>query len=464
MSLTAGVDTSGEHTRDLFDNWLATLAANLVAPIIDGGLRRAEVDWTRAAASEALHNYGQTILDALGEVEDALVQEQRQGDFISSLDKQLKLAEQVVERVRDRYLQGTVDYGPHQLVVSGMGTVAAARNVELKPQVNGEIIELNDNLVPGGHIRQGETLLKIDPTDYRLAVRQLTTDVAKAESDLQLEQGNQLIAQKEYKLLGETVSDQEKALMLRRPQLENLRATLEAAQAKLEQARIDLARTEIKAPFNAVVQSRAIDVGTRAGESTILATLVGTDAYWVEVSIPVSQLRWIRIPQTEGDQGSLVRVYDPAAWGDGVFRQGRVIRLEACLEEQGRMARLLVRVEDPLSLKPVSANRPHMLIGAYVRVEIEGQGVASAAAIEREHIHNGNSVWVMEPEGDLAIRSVEIAFRGTDQVLITGGIDSGERLVITDLAAPIEGMQLRTADVAAGQNTAGRPAKQEGRS
>jgi outer membrane protein, multidrug efflux system len=110
LSLTAGVDTSGVHTRDLFDNWLATLAANLVAPIIDGGLRKAEVDRTRAVASEALHTYGQTILDALGEVEDALAQEKHQRDFIDSLGRQLSLAGQVVERVRDRYLQGTVDY------------------------------------------------------------------------------------------------------------------------------------------------------------------------------------------------------------------------------------------------------------------------------------------------------------------------------------------------------------------
>lgn len=110
LSLVARVDVSGAHTRDLFDNWLATLAANLVAPIIDGGLRKAEVDRTRAAAAEALHTYGQIILDALGEVEDALAQEQHQRDFIASLDKQLKLAGQVIERVRDRYLQGTMDY------------------------------------------------------------------------------------------------------------------------------------------------------------------------------------------------------------------------------------------------------------------------------------------------------------------------------------------------------------------
>lgn len=110
LSLTAGVNTSGGHTRDLFNNWLTTLAGNLVAPMIDGGVRKAEADRARAAASEALHTYGQTILDALGEVEDALVQEERRYDLIASLDKQLALAGKVIERVRDRYLQGTVDY------------------------------------------------------------------------------------------------------------------------------------------------------------------------------------------------------------------------------------------------------------------------------------------------------------------------------------------------------------------
>lgn len=110
LSLTAQVDFSAGHTRDLFNNWLATLAANLVSPIVDGGLRKAEVDRNRAVASEKLHTYGQTILDALGEVEDALVKEHRQRDLIASLNIQLKLAGQVIERIRDRYMQGTVDY------------------------------------------------------------------------------------------------------------------------------------------------------------------------------------------------------------------------------------------------------------------------------------------------------------------------------------------------------------------
>lgn len=110
LSLSGRATTSSEEIEDLFDDWLSSIAANLLAPLVDGGRRRAEVDRTRAAASAALHSYGQTILEALAEVEDALVREQQQLKYLSSLDRQLELAAQATERIRDRYLNGAVDY------------------------------------------------------------------------------------------------------------------------------------------------------------------------------------------------------------------------------------------------------------------------------------------------------------------------------------------------------------------
>ncbi len=110
LSLTAQVNTSGGEVGELFNNWLASLAGNLIGPIVDGGLRRAEVERTRALAAEDLRTYGQAVLDALGEVETALLNEQRQHQFLASLDKQLELAAAVIERVRDRYTKGSLDY------------------------------------------------------------------------------------------------------------------------------------------------------------------------------------------------------------------------------------------------------------------------------------------------------------------------------------------------------------------
>jgi len=340
-----------------------------------------------------------------------------------------------------------VSYAAQKAVVQAMGTVTPAREIELKPRVSGEVIDISENLLPGGLFKTGEMIMKIDQTDYELAERQLASEVVQAESDLAVEQGNQSIAKNEYELLGQVVSEEDKDLVLRKPQLKSVRAFLEATRAKWEKARLDLARTTINAPFNAVVKSRQVNVGAQVTGSTPLAGLVGTDEYWIEVSVPTNQLQWIQIPRTDLETGSLVRIYDQAVWGDPLYRIGRVIRLAADLEEQGRMARLLVSVRDPLAQEPGNLDQPRLLIGSYVRLEIEGVELASVAALNRGLLRDGNQVWIMDDDDRLDIRRVEIAFRGRDHVLISDGIADRERLIVSRLATPVPGMPLRIRNV-----------------
>lgn len=336
-----------------------------------------------------------------------------------------------------------IEFGPQTTTVSVMGTVKPQREVELKPRVSGEVITISDNLIPGGRFAQNEQLLTIDPSDYQLAVKQLVSEVSRTEADMQLELGRQRVARKEYELLGETVSTEEHALMLRVPQLDSSRALLEGTRARLEQAQLNLNRTTVKAPFNAVVMSREINRGTRVSPSTPLATLVGSDSYWIEAPIPAGQLKWINTGQQGDATGSAVRVYDKAAWGADDFRTGQLIGLTAMVEKNGRMAKLLAEVPDPLALQSASSKQPKLLLGSYVRIEIEGKLLPHAAAIERDLIRDGNQLWVMDDQGHLDIRPVEIAFRGQDHVLVTGGIRDGERLITTNLPSPVEGMTLR---------------------
>lgn len=336
-----------------------------------------------------------------------------------------------------------IELGPHTTTVSVMGTVKPQREVALKPRVSGEIIKLSENLIPGGRFDKGEELLAIDPIDYQLVVRQLASEVARVEADMQVELGRQRVAQKEYELLGESVSEVEKSLMLREPQLESNQALLEGTRARLEQAQLDLKRTSVGSPFNAVVMSREVNLGTRVSPSTTLATLVGSDSYWVEAPIPASQLKWISISQEDNDSGSPIRIYDSAAWGPNRSRSGQLVGLTAMVEENGRMAKLLAEIPDPLSLLTTSPEQPKLLLGSYVRVEIEGKLLSKAAAIERDLVHNGEQLWIMDEEGRLDIRTVEIAFRGQDQVLVTDGVSHGEKLITTNLPSPVQGMTLR---------------------
>lgn len=341
-----------------------------------------------------------------------------------------------------------IELGPQTTTVSVMGTVKPQREVTLKPQVSGEIIKVSDNLIPGGRFHKGEEMLAIDPSDYQLVVKQLASQVARVEADMQMELGRQRVAQKEFELLGEEVSDAEQALMLREPQLASNRALLEGTRAQLEQAQLNLQRTSVKAPFNAVVMSREVNLGTRVSPSTSLATLVGSDYYWVEAPVPASQLQWINVGQQDQEAGSSVRIYDSVAWGPDSYRSGHLVGLTAVVEENGRMAKLLAQVSDPLALQPDSSEQPKLLLGSYVRVDIKGKRLARAAAIERDLVHDGNQLWIMDDQGRLDIRTVEIAFRGQDQVLVTGGIREGEQLITTNLPSPVQGMALRLEDSA----------------
>ena len=329
------------------------------------------------------------------------------------------------------------------VTISALGSVIAAREVDVKPQVAGRVIDISPEVLPGGLFQAGQKVLEIEPEDYKLIVQQRQSDVANADRDVKLEEGSQSVARQEFDLLSDMITDMDQDLMLRKPQLASTKAALEAAQARLDQAKLDLDRTKIVAPFNAVVKAKNVDVGTMVTPASTLATLTGTDEYWVNVVVPVDMLPWIVIPPRDGDTGSAVRICNPLVWGEDAYRAGEVIRLFGELETVGRMAQLLVSVKDPLSLSAENASAPRVLIGSFVRVEIEGRTIPSAISIDRELLRDGENVWVMSKNGKLQIKAVEIVFRGEGRVLVSNGIEPGDRIVTTNLAAPVEGMPLR---------------------
>lgn len=329
-------------------------------------------------------------------------------------------------------------------LVHAMGLVQPAREVALYPRVAGEIVAMGDALVPGGRVEAGQMLLQIDPTDFELALRQRESDVALARTAVALEQGQQAIAREEYALLGETIVEEDRELVLRQPQLEQVRARLAAAEAARDQARLNLERTTVKAPFNAVVRTRNVNLGGQVTAMTALATLTGNDEFWVEATVPVEQLDWLCIPQVTGETGSLARVVRETASGMNAGRTGQVFRLLPDLEKDGRMARLLITVADPLALQAENAGQPALLLGDYVRVEMDGTDLESVAAVDRRFFRDGDQLWIMNAARQLEIRPVEVAFRGREQLLVRGGLADGEHIVTTDLAAAVNGMPLRT--------------------
>lgn len=328
-----------------------------------------------------------------------------------------------------------------QVVIRAMGSVIPAKELTLKSRVAGEIVAVHPEFTEGGILRRGEQIIKVDDMDYKLIAAQKQSAVANASYELKLELGRQDVAQREWELLnGDNPAPAADAeLALRKPHLEKAQSDLIAAKAELEAAKLQLARTSITAPFNAVVRTIHVERGSQIAIQENLATLVGTDEYWVQVSVPVDRLKWIDIPSSRRQDGAEARI---TYHGDFV-RKGHVVKLLSDLEAEGRMARLVVAVQDPLDLNRADDQPPAMLIGEYVRVDIQGHSIPDAFRIPRSALRDNAKLWLAGSDGKLEIREVQTIWRDTDTVLVKDGLKPGAKLIITDLAAPVQGMAIK---------------------
>ncbi len=333
-------------------------------------------------------------------------------------------------------------FAREQVVVPAMGIVIPATEVTLQARVSGQIVARHPEFIEGGIVKQGDVLVEIDPTDYELALTRALAKLETARYNLKLEEGQQDVAKREWEIMGgeDGASELDYELALRRPHLRLRRADIEAAEAEVSQARVNLARTKIEAPFNAIVQSANVDPGDQANQQAHLGQLAGTDAYWIEVSVPMDQLQWLDRPHGT-TAGSMVRVHT----GTGAVREGRVRKLLSELEPQGRLARLLIEVEDPLCLSEAREGGPPLLLGDYVRAEIAGHYVDNVAAVPRHALREGNRVWLIDTDTCLSFATPTVVWQDAERALLRG-LDANSLVIVSDLAAPVAGMQLRIQD------------------
>ncbi|KEI70097.1 efflux RND transporter periplasmic adaptor subunit [Endozoicomonas elysicola] len=357
-------------------------------------------------------------------------------------------------------------------VITGNGQVRAIHEVNLRSRLKGEITRLPDQYIPGGQISRGEVLLQIDPRDHELAIQKARAGVAKAQATLEEEKGRHRVARLEYELSGNTLSDNEIALVLRKPQLAEAEASLKRAEAELTEAQIDYERTHIKAPFDGQIRARHVSIGSVIQENTNLFDLVATDAFWLEVSLPAQYLTWLTFPASGENttvnecKGSRVHIRNTVSWPEDMYRQGCLVSLLPELDDKVRTATILVEIKDPLSLKPDNRDKPKILVNEFLQAEIRGHQIDHVVSLPRRLLQQGNRVWLMDGDNKLESREVSIAYHGRDDVLINGGLVAGEKLVTTSLPGAIEGIALRTDErekkkQAIALNESGQPASEE---
>ena len=337
------------------------------------------------------------------------------------------------------------EHGTFQPEIVAMGTVRPEKEIVLSPRVSGEIVSVSASFTPGGFVDAGEVLLQIDPADYEVVLLQRKSELLQASADLELELGRQDLAQKDYKELEGSISSEYKSLVLRTPQLNIARSRVEAAEAAVRRAELDLERTRIRAPFAAHIINREANVGSQVSAGEPLGELVGIKHYWVEASVPVSDLRWVDFSEQARTSGSNVRIRNRAAWPEGSFRVGSVHRLIGELESQTRLARVLLTVSDPLSHEPESTGLPPLMVGSFVEARIAGIPIQDVIRVDRDYLRKDDTIWVYE-NGVLRIRELEVVFRDDEFAYVRSGLSIEEQVITTNLATVFDGADLRLAD------------------
>ena len=351
----------------------------------------------------------------------------------------------------------TIKKGTFEPRVVATGTVQPVEDVNLSPLVSGQVIRRDPSFTPGGFVKKNQVLLQIDPADYRNTLELRKSEYMQSQTTLDTEMGRQEIAVQDLQLITDDslfgdnpLSEDERELVLRKPQLNAVKANIGAAKAAVDQAQLNLERTTIRAPFDAHILSQNVTNGSLVAQGDILGRIVGTKEYWVVATVPVSKLQWLSFPDNDSEKGASVRIENASAWPDDAYREGYLDRQIGALDGQTRLARVLIKVTDPLATTSEFEGKPKLMIGTFVEVSIQADAIPNIVRLHRDYVRSNETVWVMK-EGKLEIRNVEIVLTDDTYAYIRKGLEDNEKVVITDLSTVSNGIGLRTASDAMDQ-------------
>ncbi len=349
----------------------------------------------------------------------------------------------------------------HRFHVTAHGSVSPRTESNLVPQVSGEVLWIAPSLAAGGFFEKGDVLARIDTADYKVEREAARAAVARAESEHRR-------AKKELDRQ-RSLADRSVASQSRIDDAENAfrvaEASLREARARLERADRDLARTNLTAPYRGRVRSKQVDVGQFVTRGTAIARVFAVDYAEIRLPIPDRDLAYLDVPlipvlwneaerRNTAEGGSRVRL--SAEFAGSIHRwEGTLVRTEAELDPRSRMVHLVARVSDPYGLEPIlggtseaapeSDREPEvpLSVGLFVKAEIEGRRVDRAFVLPRDALREDGLVYVVDPEGRLRYRKVEVLRTERDRFIVGSGLEAGDRVCTSPLQAVLDGMRVR---------------------
>jgi RND family efflux transporter MFP subunit len=339
----------------------------------------------------------------------------------------------------------TLQARDYRVIVDSYGKIEPHTSGELKAQVSGQIVYVSKHFRAGGYFARDETLLKIDNRDFEAQVHIAEAGLADAHQLLSEEQARSQQALDDWRRLGK--SDEPSALVLRKPQLQAAEAAVASAEAQLTEARLDLSRTAIRAPYAGRILAIHADYGQVISTGTVLAEIFAVDALEVRLPLRNQDLQFVDLPESyrvdSPDPVSHPTVMLQSNLPGSSRWSGRLIRTESAIDQTSQQLHVVARIDDPYG--PKAVGRQPLKIGEYVDARITGKLLHGALVIPNRTIHQGSYVYVVV-DGLLQRRDITIAWHNNDDALISGGLQAGDRVVLTALGQVPSGTPVKLVD------------------
>lgn len=325
--------------------------------------------------------------------------------------------------------------------VKSQGNVVPQNQTAISAQVSGKVIELADVFVAGGMFEQGDVLVRLETQDYETEVKLAEAELAQAQAALTEETARGKVAEQEWRSVNSTAPPE---LGLRKPQLAREQANVKAAQAKLERAQRNLDRTTIRAPYNGLVVSRNVDIGQFVSIGSQLGLLYSTDVAEIRLPVSDSDMAFIDLQQGLAENDN-VRLQ---AKVNGLRHEwvANLVRSEGVLDDTSRVSYVVARVNDPYNRdKQGKADLP-LRFGQFVEAQISAGKSRDLFVLPRSVLRLDQTVLTVNGDNELQIKPVDVARTDAQQVYIAAGLEEGEKVVMSAVPNPYEGMKVRFAD------------------
>tara|TARA_B110000858_G_scaffold194218_1_gene248171 strand:- start:17822 stop:19006 length:1185 start_codon:yes stop_codon:yes gene_type:complete len=338
-----------------------------------------------------------------------------------------------------------------QLSVESQGKVQASQMASVSASVAGPVEWISPSMRAGGFVVKGESLLRLDSSDFETARARSAAALLQAEAEKShaSNEFSRLRELAEKRLASDSQLQEAKRLA------EVNAAKLADAEASYRQAELDLERTDIKAPFDAVIQSRDVELGQYVNKAQSIAVLYGAEEVEVRIPLAIRQLGFLDVPL--GMRGELDAKLAPDVTLSGLYGgqeyewSGKLVRTEATIDANSNTVQTIIKVTQPVNVATTSAKSDEtdksaqipLPIGLYVQARIAGKRVDDLISLPRAVIRKNNQVLVVDSENKMYYRDVEIYRLEEDRVLISSGLLPGEFICISPIQAVVNGMSVQ---------------------